>query len=319
MRPGPLGLALVLATPLHADWAPYAFDNGAWFEAGLYNGDAGLTLHCGGVSPQKQPLPRTDEPRLTQPYQMHLMLSAPPMPRGTDGAAPPGQVVWAVGETGYILPAVQWDVLSDAFWLQPLEMGDTLIRDMLDGGDVQLLLGGERLSRATDGAKDLQAAISFCADRWQALGTALPPISADMVAASPQRSAMEQAALDRLGATCADGVQSVDAGALVQAEIDGDGQHDIVAFWDKITCAGSLPRPVCGASQCAIDVFLSSSFAKAGQPQTVYGATGTVIAGPAGRHILQIVGRLATCSHAQNPNDCTFDWGWTGTEFDRLR
>ena len=85
-------------------------------------------------------------------------------------------------------------------------------------------------------------------------------------------------------------------------------------------CAGAIPRPVCGASQCAVDVFLSRSFVRDGRPETLLGNQPELIAGDDGRHVLRILGgSIRSCEAAADPSECAFYWGWTGQQLDKIR
>ncbi len=319
----PFALALTWAVPAAAEWTSAAFDNGAWFEASVGDG-RGISLGCGGRSPTGQPLPATDEPNLTGPWQLDLLLEAPPMPRGADGAPTPGDTMVVIGTAGYTLPALRWDVLTDDHWVQSLELGDGLVRALVAGPPVEVRLGGVPvLSLPGDGLADALAdVVAFCGARWAALGLPPPPVSADMApatAAAPSPASGLRAAVDAHVEDNCNGSFTASPGWLHAGEIDGDGTPDLVVAWDGVQCNGSLGRPYCGASQCAVDTFLSSVYPRTGAPESLYGAAVSLVQAPGGLAQLALVGRLATCGDAADPNDCIFYWGWDGSAFRRLK
>jgi hypothetical protein len=108
-------------------------------------------------------------------------------------------------------------------------------------------------------------------------------------------------------------------GYALRANLDGDGAPDYVIAWDAITCAGPVPRPYCGASQCAVDLFVSSAFRPGARPETIYAAAVSIGPGPGGLDVLQLAGRLANCREPDAPTDCIFHWAWRNGTLERIR
>lgn len=350
-------LAVVAVLPGAASaqdaWTYGSFDNGAWFEAWVTSPDAGVSLNCGGNSPGGQPLPQTDEPMVTANYAMNLTIALPGLRPTTVTGAPRGDLVVA-GDTGaaFVLPLAHWDELNGTGWIQSVRYGDPLLELMRGAGALAFDAGGQR--HATYGtaglAPALDSAMAFCDARWAATGVPIPATAVASVqglrtrgidvaptkAATlpPPPSAPEPAPpmatasdtlLARVHAHVAKNCGRLPAGltanAVRAANIDGDGNTDYVLAWDDVDCgAGSGgSRPFCGASQCLVEVFLSSSWARGEGPEAMYAAAVDVVAGANGLDLVQTAGRLAVCNAPEAPPDCRFYWGWTVSGYGRVK
>jgi hypothetical protein len=329
-----------------SDWAYGSFDNGAWFEAHVRHASGEMALNCGGVSPGGQPLPQSDEPMITPPYTVDLTLAHPGLGGGDLVVNPPrSDVVVVSGATGYQLPRVVYDELDLSGWVQPLGMGDGLVAALLTAAPIAVDAAGQRLGvyETTGLTGPLAQMIAFCDARWHATGTALPDTALGVVnavrqqgldvapttapaaeqqqpAAQPQRvdNGLWASVTDFITRSCEGAVAEYGDGFATAANIDGDGVQDYVIAWDSITCAGNLRRPFCGASQCAVDVFVSSIYTPGDRPKTVYAQGVWVVPGPNGRDLLQLTGRLANCQQPDAPPDCLFLWGWVEGDLQRV-
>ncbi|MFK7871363.1 MAG: hypothetical protein AB8B58_19275 [Roseobacter sp.] len=341
-----LALMVLAGSAYASEWRYGSFDNGSWFEAHVSHQGLEIAFNCGGRSPGGIALPQTDEPMITDDYFLNLTLAQPAL-GGSDGATflpPRGDVVVAVGTTGYQLPRAVYDELNLSGWLQPIVMSDPLIAALLGAQAVAVDVNAQRLA-TYDGAglgRALTRLIAFCDARWAATGVALPAAAVPLINDIRRQGVDITPTVDaQNGAAAAPPSQRTDAGlwAAVQAYIagscngavsqyhdgyaqaanlDGDGVQDYVIAWDSIECAGPMARPFCGASQCAVDVFASSSYAPGTRPKTVYAQSMAVVPGSNGRDLLQLAGRLANCRDPSAPPDCLFLWGWANGDLQRM-
>lgn len=339
-------LTVLAGTASASDWRYGSFDNGAWFEAHVIHTSQQIAFNCGGRSPGGQPLPQSDEPLLTPDYTLELALNQPQLGGGGNAVDPPPKdtIVVVTQSGGFRLPRASYDLLSQRGWVQQVAMGDALVAEIFRTEALAIDLGAARLALySADGlGAALEQLVAFCDARWAAAGVALPASAVTLinsirelniditptVMTQPRDATPSQAPRTDHGLwqsvqrhilqSCEGAVSQYLDGYAFAANIDGDGVQDYVIAWDAIQCAGSLPRPYCGASQCAVDIFASSRYAPGSRPDTLYAAAVAVVPGPGGRDLVQIAGRMALCQMPDAPPDCLFLWGWVNGELTRV-
>ncbi|MEM0948699.1 MAG: hypothetical protein AAGK37_14965 [Pseudomonadota bacterium] len=338
---GPLvcSATMFMATTVGAqNWTYSSFDNGAWFEAHVTAPDRRVALHCGGRSPEGNPLPQTDEPLMTPDYTFVLTLAHPEL--GLPGnATQRGDLVVASGTQGFRLPNAVYDELNASGWLQMLRFGDALIGELRETSAIAIDAAGGRVATyaATGLRQSLDQAVAFCDARWAALGVQPPSDAQGVVglvrsrqggvdptsqsdSASPSaapspNSAVRARAEAGVRRGCG-GSYSANADAFLVGDVDGDGVEDIAVKWDAVTCQGNLPRPFCGASQCAVDMVLSSRVLGEGQG-TLYAQAAELVPLSNGNMGLKLAGSLGMCRELGRTS-CSAIWYWDGNKLAQL-
>ena len=324
--------AAVLAFPAAAQaWTYGSLDNGAWFEAHVTAPDRQLSLHCGGRSPGGRPLPQSDEPMVTPDYTFILTLGQAAL--GVPGnATRRGDLVIASGTRGYRLPGAVYDELNATGWVQVLRFGDPLVAELRQTPAIAVDVASGRLATygTADLGPELDRAIAFCDARWAAVGVPLPSdaqgvvatvrarsldVSPTVAAAAPATGLARQRADIAVRQGCGGGYEAGPE-AFLAGDIDGDGAEDIAIKWDAITCRGSLPRPFCGASQCAVEVVLSSRELGEGQG-TLYAQAAELTPLSNGNMGLKLGGSLGMCREFGR-TACSFVWYWNGSSLEQL-
>ena len=330
-----LALALSLPLPLHAQtWTVGSIDNGAWFEAhaALPGGVAGI--HCGGVSPQGFPLPASDEPMLTAPYTMALSLRMPGVADfSLDATEARGDIAIVVGSTGYRLSVAWWDMINGSGWQADLPVGDPLLLALRGAGAfaVDTATGRQGVFSADGAAAALDGALGFCDARWAATGHTPPPVAVPWVnavraaglsvapAAAPSFVPTNLAAKIEAEVTrgCG-GPFRREPDWLRPGELDGDGQPDYVLDWRGVECLQGNRWPSCGASQCSMEVFLSSEASRGSSPASFLGFAITILPGSAGRGLLRLAAP-GNCATYVGAVSCDADFQWDGARWQRIR
>lgn len=340
-----IALIAALAGPASAaDWQYGAFDNGAWFEANVSHASGEMAFNCGGPSPGGQPLPQSDEPMTTAPYTLQVTLAQPGLGGDLTVLPPPRDDLMIVsGSTGYRLPRVVFDELNGSGWIVALSFGDPLVADLMQSPGVAVddAAGRQGLYGADGLGPALTRMIAFCDARWAAVGEPLPAtvvgvvnavreqrvdISPTVDPAQPAQAAAPRtddglwnAVQAHIATSCEGAASALHDGYAKSANLDGDGVADYVISWDAIECAGPYTRPFCGASQCAVDIFVSSVYRPGARPESLYAAAVEIGPGPEGRDVLMLAGRLANCNEPGAPADCIFHWAWRNGTLERIR
>ena len=340
-------LTMLAGAASASDWRYGSLDNGAWFEAHVVHSSDEMSFNCGGPSPGGLPLPQSDEPLITAAYSIDVALNQPQLGGGGNAEVPPPKdnIVVVTESGGFRLPGAEYDVLHQRGWVQPVAMGDALVAEIFRTAALAVDLGATRLALYnTEGlGPALERLVAFCDARWAATSVPLPASAVTLIngirelrvditptpmvqdtapAATPQVQRADdglwQAVQSHILRSCDGAVSQYMEGYALAANLDGDGVQDYVIFWDAIQCAGQMPRPYCGASQCAVDVFASSVYAPGTRPETIFAAAVTVVPWSDGRDLIQIAGRLALCHQPDAPPDCLFLWGWANGELTRV-
>ncbi len=258
------------------------------------------------------------ESSIAQPWWFLVRISETLIPASIQQRA---DVVLFVDQTGYRLPPVFHNELEGG-WQVELPMRDPMFAAMAGASRLVLQVGAEsawelpvaQLGSALD---ELRQA---CAATWVTTGYA-PPADFGAIASRPQPppdggAYLRQAAEGFAASNCSD-FFVLGEGALRSANIDGDGIPDIVLDYNNITCNNDGRRPgVCGASLCSIDVFLSKTFARSGQPEQLLGMSSDLVLLTNGNHAVVTSGNLSMCQSTQG---CAFYWYWNGSAFTELQ
>ena len=161
---------------------------------------------------------------------------------------------------------------------------------------------------------DAQAVVA----RIRSLGIGVDPTteSPGPQAAAPQGAGDVRARAEAGIARVCEGGFDAAPDAFLTGNLDGDGIDDIAIKWDAITCLGSYPRPLCGASQCAVELVLSSHRFGEGDG-TLYAAAADLVPLSNGNMGLKLAGTLATCRDIGRTT-CDFIWYWSGNSLEPL-
>ncbi len=287
-------------------WQVSTFDNGAWFEAWVTAAENWPEFHCGGVSPRGLPLPESDEAMLTQPGTLGLIMPDRPG-LGYYDPPPRSDLRLVTDRNAFGLPHATYDLLNADGWTHPIGTKDAAIAAL-----------SSSQSWAIDGAHGrwgpfpstglgpaLTAMIAYCEARWATPPQAQTPAPA----AAPDVTALMQAALARdLARTCEGRGYLVDPGNPLSADLDADGQPDLVMDFRAVTCPGETHQSHCGAALCSLSVYLSSRYPLTGTSDDILGIGTTLVQGTDGKVWIGTGNTAASCPDAYDPATCTFYW-----------
>jgi len=291
-------------------WTAGSFDNGSWFEAAAMAPGGQVRLHCGGASPQGLPLPASDQPMLTTPGMLDLSIALPVLADPTDGMAPPRQdLALVVGTTGYRLGQAYWDPINGQGWVMPVRIDEPWLQALAAAPAfaIDSAAGRHAVLSAEGAGAALAATVAYCTARWQA--AAAPVSKADLLLRAVEAAVAE---------TCR-GPSKREPGWLLQAEIDGDGEPDLMLNWILNACLTGVGLGMCAPSQCPIDIFLSSRVSVPGARESIMGQLEGVVPQGAGRGAAIRVQTLTGCVRAAVPGGCVVDWRWSGQTMEVIR
>lgn len=319
----PFLCALLLHAPTFADadWQARNSDDGALFYGNLLSDPPGITLTCVGRSRGMVPLVQAGahEIEQTPPLTLRLELSPALVPDPGDGPGVVGISLWVDGR-GFGIPAATWNEL-DGVWTANIAMADPLVGLMRNARDIVIgQNAGPHYRYPTAGiGPALQQVLQFCSNEYARLGHPLPPALTEFGTPPPQRpNALEAAMLRAIAQTCEAGAQ-IDPDYPMRGDVDGDGIDDLLLDWRAVTCSNETMQFHCGASQCGIDLFLSSQYPVPGKPQSMLGLGGSLIELSNGRQGVSVGGSLYACQEAgKGPNGCEFIWYWAGRSLERI-
>ncbi len=308
-------LTLVAGAALAQDWITNSYDDGSYFTGALSPIDGpGFTLVCGERSPQGLSGAQTgnNEPDITGPNAFRLYLSetdiGPPGPQ----LAGRQDVLVVIATTGYRLPPIIWNELFNT-WETNVPARDPVFAAIAAQTSFELRSDrGSHIVPARGFSDALGQLTTYCQSMFAAIGL---PWAGSVPA--PGRTAMRQAAHAHILAGCGGGVLD-QSDAFLFGEIDGDGIEDVVLDWRGVRCAGPTPYPYCGASNCSVDVFLSSLFPRKQRPEGLLALGARLFPLTNGNMGVGMYGGLSACRKVFGTNDCEFQYYWNGSGLARL-
>lgn len=249
-------------------WQARTDDSGSLLFGSAYSAQIGLTFGCTAPSPQGRSLIETGshESHRNKPYQFSLIFADSLF----DWAPPYRQdyVTLYLGQQGFRLPPVHLDELSGS--AVHLSMSDPVVAALMNAPSLILDTGqGKAFEYKVDGlSSSLQAAFGYCIARWAQMGHPLPAQLAGFVQGSVQPAAPQvrnwtpaqapQFLINEVSRACGPaGYVLEHEKALGAADFDGDGALDYIFDAYGLRCYAGL-NPYCGASNCSVDVYLSS-------------------------------------------------------------
>lgn len=266
-------LGLVSLGPVSAQtWSVRTNDSGALLTAVAHAPEFSLSFLCTAPAPRGRPLLETGEheaQRTDGPFTVILTAGDSLMDPYADASTLSARMT--LDGTTFGLPPMPWDELFWN-WSVTLPMTDPMVlqavsaRSMIfDGGR------GTAWQYPVDGLSDaLTQALRFCAQGWQRAGHTVPgalvPVvgetaPAPVSAPAGQGQDTEARMRAEVNAHCGGSYRIEDEG-IIRPDVNADGVADTVLFWGAVSCfagdyAGMIGGGVCGASQCATEVFLS--------------------------------------------------------------
>ncbi len=306
-----LVLMATILLPLRLSaWEATFQDNGSWFSGWLVSPDRTLYLWCGGPTPGGPGLPPTDEPMLTDPGTVDLAIRHPglqPYPSAEPGSVRTDVFLVASG-MGFGLPDPFWDELNGMGFVQRLSLADPLFAAVAQAAELQVWAAGVPVAVHSSAgfAQGLASIAAECNALWQA--SAPPP--------HPETNWMLDQATGAIVAGCRSNAD-LQPGHAQTGDIDGDGIADLVIDWAAITCLRGPPRPLCGAANCSVLVYLSSRPDR--RPFADFLAVGVQLeAGQDGRARLLTGTTAGGCPDTTRPAQCQNVIVWNGSELQRL-
>ena len=336
-HPGPLGgaaflvsaLLLGLPVPVHAQiqarasaWEVTHQDDGSFFAAALgTTGQPDIALICGEKSPRGLTAAQTGntEPDITGRDTLRLVLGDDAIGGPDANLTPRTDVMLVVGTTGYRIPQLAYNELFGA-WEADLPANDAVFEVIADAAEVELRSAQRSIVIPTlgfpDGLRSLtlycQTMFAMIGKPWAAgTGHAINPTPGP-AQIPPASGSMRTAAEARLWQGCGGAFKAPDS-AFLSGEIDGDGIPDVLLDWGSVTCLNGIPRPFCGASQCAAEAFVSSVLARRGAPIDFLGLGASLVPLTNGNMAVSMGGSMSSCAHI-GKSDCAFLYYWNGND-----
>lgn len=317
--------AVLLSTPLLAQgWSAQTRLMSDWFFGDAMQEGAPISFGCAGSYPGADWTMGEGIGPLDPYLVLISMTDAIGVETFSDG--PRTDVVFVIGETGYLLPEVWWNALLSE-WGSYVSVGDPLITALLAGGDAQLWSGPELVAEISGAglAASVAEMINFCDAHWIASGAPLPSHAAETIAtlrAQPAPPAtMEQVMLDEITGHCG-GPGQVRADAVGRSDFDGDGVEDILLHWSGVSCQTDNPLLAgpgageCGSAVCLTTAYVSSSIRAGNAPFEILAPSAGVDPEMA-TDILLGVG-VADCNRLNMQPDCQTRHRWNGVTFARI-
>lgn len=275
-------------------WQANSYDSGALIHGAAFATGGSLTFSCTAPSPGGRPLIETGDHealRTDAPYGLAVSFSVDlvdPMTGDFTLSAP--QMI--LDGQSYPLPPMEYSDFYGAWTaVTSVEMPGFL--ELFQATDMIVDPGrGTAYQYPVDGLSlALNNAFGDCIERWFNLGNPMPPrlqsyvangVAPDQPAPTPVPFAgatagpelphglsplplfeipdvAPQAAFDHLFARCGNRMFDVEQEAITAADIDRDGQADYILNYAGLDCGdGQRGGGYCGASNCSIDLFLSS-------------------------------------------------------------
>ncbi|WP_299297159.1 hypothetical protein [uncultured Erythrobacter sp.] len=143
-------------------------------------------------------------------------------------------------------------------------------------------------------------------------------ISAHASAQSVQPRPISDAALQTKADEACRSKATLASGAIRVADLDGDGQADVLFNWARVTCA----KPVgaaggagfCGMHNCSVDIYLSSQYNPGDWPKPIlnHREASLQILSVQPRALVRISYQGGSCEFAKV---CRREWRWDGSKF----
>jgi len=326
-------------------WQANSYDSGALIHGVAFAAGGSLSFSCTAPSPGGRPLMETGDHealRTDQPYGLAISFSdALVDPVGADPSLPAPKMT--LDGTTYPLPPMEysdfhgaWTGISsvEAPGFLELFQATKMIVDPGRGTAYDYPIDG--LSAALD------AAFGDCIERWFTLGHALPPrlqqyvtngVAPNQPTPTPVPKAnaqtgpdlppglshapvfelpdvAPQAAFDHVYSRCG-GPFEVKPDAITATDLDQDGAADYILNYSGLDCGnGQAGGGYCGASNCSIEVFLSSRQHR--NPEEYLGYSLTPVVDGQGRTGLILSGSFSVCGET---GQCLPPAFWNGTGF----
>lgn len=336
-------LAIFGTTASAQSWQANSYDSGALIHGLAFVSGGSLSFSCTAPSPGGQPLTETGDHealRTDSPYGFAVSLSTDLVdPSATDlNLSAPKMIL--DGQT-FVLPSLTysdfygaWTGLSSVEMPGFLELFQTtkLIVDPGLGTAYEYPIDG--LSAALD------VAFRDCIARWFSLGHPMPPrletyVGSGVAPGQPIPKPVPQqqvpttgdlpqglvraplfeipdvaprAAFDHLAMKCG-GLFDVDRSYITATDLDQDGLADYVLHYGGVDC-GDSTKNYCGASNCSIEVFMSSSGYR--NPIEFLGHSLLPIVDERGQTGVLLTGGFSICGPT---GQCLPPWFWDGTQF----
>lgn len=326
-------------------WTATSTDSGALIQGITFATGGSLSFSCTAPSPGGRPLIETGDHealRTDAPYGLAVSFSVALVdPFGTDPVLPSPSMTLD-GRT-YPLPRLEYSDFYGA-WTGVTQIDAPGFLELFQATEMIVDPGrGTAYAYPVDGlSAALDAAFGPCIERWFDLGHPMPPrllsyvtngVAPDQPTPTPVPLAetpmlprlpdglspgvlyevpavAPQAAFDHLAAQCSGPIE-VDPSYVTATDIDADGAADYIFHYGGLDCGnGQVGGGFCGASNCSIDVFLSSQGYR--NPASFLGHSLTPVVDAAGRRGVLLSASFSMCGET---GVCTPAFMWTGTGF----
>lgn len=309
LRCGLTAALCITAFPAVAEWQASVTSYAGVRFASATDPSGTLTIRCA-----------TPDPTAPSPGQAGTPFNATLELSGTLFAPGPGgdrmTATLLPDDAGYRFAVSVFDAGRD-LWPLPVAMADPALAATLSAERVVLDNGlGQAWSFSTDGLGDaVTATFRACVEGWRARGHAVPSALAGFspsdAAPAPSAIALPPTIARRVTVVC-NGPFELDAADLLSGLIDGDQVTDYVLNWNTVRCGNGLARPLCGAANCSIDLYLSSLGYRYSERDALLGIAPVLVPLSNGRMGITMSGTGGICDAGR----CTRPFWWDGA---RLR
>lgn len=315
-RHGLAAIALLAGTTaaLAQSWEATQYDDGSFFYAAA--AAQGLEIGCGERSPRGLSPTQTGnmEPAVSPPGQFVLYLDQSLLGAPDGGLTPRADVVVAANGTGYRLPQVTWNELYGT-WELFLGVADPVFGAIAADPEIAVHSAGRAVRIGTANfAEVLGVTAAYCQRQFAAIGKPWGAAPAVALPAAPSggTASMRAVAEAHIARIC-EGSAVTPPDAFLTGNFDDDGAEDVVVLWGKVQCNGPYPRPLCGASMCAADVFISAHHPAPEGSNSLLAGSARIVPLSNGRDGLATSGSLSMCQD-RGGGFCEFFWYWDGSD-----
>lgn len=326
-------------------WSSRSTDSGALIQGVAFATGGTFALSCTAPSPGGRPLIETGDHeslRTDTPYSVAFSFSIDLVnPFGTDPILTTPTM--ALDGRTYPLPRMEYSDFYAAWTgIAPIDVPGFL--ELFQSTTLIVDPGrGTAYAYPVDGlSASLDAAFGPCVERWYDLGHPMPPrllayvtdgVAPDQPVPTPVPLAViptlpflpagltpgpffevpavaPQAAFDHIAARCS-GPLEIDPSFVTATDIDADGTADYIFNYQGLDCGdGQVGGGYCGASNCSIEVFLSTRGYR--DPAEFLGHSLIPVQEVGGRRGVMLTASYAMCGET---GLCTPAFMWTGTGF----